>query len=89
MSEWKPIETAPRDGTAIECCNTRHPDNPPVVVRWTRKGFLDELPEPHWCDAATHDGSALYYNQNFFDFWKPTTPLPAPPVEQAKTEEIT
>jgi hypothetical protein len=75
---WQPIETAPRDGTPIEACNTRHPDSPPVIVRWDADGMSEELPEPHWCDAATKAGEALYYNQNYFDFWKPTTPLPRP-----------
>jgi len=75
--EWQPIETAPRDGTPIEVCNTRHPSRPPVIVRWTDEGLSEDLLDPHWTDAATADGSALYYNQNYFDFWKPTTPLPS------------
>lgn len=88
MSEWQPIETAPKDGTPIEVCNTRHPSHAPVVVRWTNERLSeDDLPEPHWCDAATADGSALYFNQNYFDFWKPTTPLPTPPVE-SKSEVV-
>jgi hypothetical protein len=74
---WQPIETAPRDGTPIEVCNTRHRSHPPVIVKWSEDGFSDMLPEPHWCDAATASGDALYYNGRYFDFWKPTTPLPA------------
>lgn len=74
---WQPISTAPRDGTPIEVCNTRHPDFPPVIVRWTTVDPEDTEPDQHWCDAATLDGTALYYNQNYFDFWKPTTPLPS------------
>lgn len=84
---WQPIDTAPKDGTPIEACNTRHPENPPVIVRWSEAEISACLPDPHWCDAATRDGSALYYNANYFDFWKPTTPLPAPPVE-AKSEVV-
>jgi hypothetical protein len=70
--------TAPKDGTPIEACNTRHPSHAPVIVRWDGDGLSDDVPEPHWCDAATRDGEALYYNQNYFDFWKPTTALPRP-----------
>lgn len=74
---WQPIETAPRDGTPIEVCNTRHPTHPPVIVRWDNDHAEPQW-GPHWCDAATQAGEALYYNQNYFDFWKPTTPLPRP-----------
>lgn len=70
---WQPIATAPKDGTPIEACNTRHPSHAPVIVRW-----LDELanPDTGWCDAATPSGDALYYNKNYFDLWKPCTPVP-------------
>lgn len=74
---WQPIETAPRNMTPIEACNTRHPSHAPVIVRWTDKGG-----DPHWCDEATPDGSALYFNANYFDYWKPVTPLPAPPAAE-------
>jgi hypothetical protein len=68
---WQPINTAPRDGTPIEACNSKHQSHAPVIVRWFAA-------EPHWCDAATPEGCALYFNPNYFDFWKPTTALPRP-----------
>jgi len=83
QSPWRPIETAPKDGTPIEVCNTRHASHAPVIVRWTDDGLPEDLPEPHWCDAATADGSALYFNDRYFDFWKPITPLRAPEAADA------
>ena len=82
MSDWQDISTAPRDGTAIEVCNTRHPGHPPVVVRWSDRAPF--VLDPGWSDAATAAGDALYYNPNYFDFWKPTTPLPITQTTGAK-----
>lgn len=74
---WQPIETAPKDRTPILAFNSRHPAHPPVVVVWSEEPVSDDLPdEPHWCDAATAGGTALYYNSLYFDCWQP---LPAPP----------
>lgn len=76
MGEWKPIETAPKDGTPILAFNIRHPDSPPVVVAWKTEPEKDMPPEPHWADAATRAGNALYYNGRYFSHWQP---LPKPP----------
>ncbi|MEO3387363.1 hypothetical protein [Mesorhizobium sp. CAU 1741] len=70
--EWQPIETAPRAwDKPILAINTRLRGHPPVLVRWNvepRRGLPDE---PHWCDAATAQGNALYFNGNYFDLWMP------------------
>lgn len=74
MSEWQPIETAPKDGTPILAANIHHTLHAPVVVRWD----ADET-DPHWCDAATAAGEALYFNPNYFQLWQPLDPLPFTP----------
>lgn len=69
---WKPIETAPKDGTPIIAYNTRNTGHYPVVVRWKHEAPDSEVgPEPHWADAATFLGDVLYYNGLFFDRWRP------------------
>lgn len=74
--DWQPIKTAPKDGSPILTFNSRH-SAPPVVVRWTEENLYEGIEhEPHWCDAATRDGTALYYNGRYFDYWMP---LPQPP----------
>jgi hypothetical protein len=80
MSDWRLIETAPLDGTPILAVNTRRPDLPPVVVKHDFSDF-----DFHWTDAASAPGepTALYFNDQFFDFWMP---VPTPPLRQAKRQ---
>lgn len=68
MSEWRPIETAPKDGTDILVC-VRDTDIC-LVVDWD-----DEASRPGW-NWATLDGP--HYHENLFSHWMP---LPAPPKE--------
>lgn len=76
--QWQPIETAPKSWDApILVFNSRLPMSPPVVVRWNEQP-CDEMPnEPHWCDAATRGGTALYFNNLYFDYWMPLPPGPS------------
>lgn len=66
---WQDIATAPKDGTPILAANSRHDSHAPVVVRWD--GNDRDGADPHWCDAATREGCALYFNPNYFDLWRP------------------
>lgn len=77
MGEWREISSAPKDGTPILAFNDQHPSHAPVVVRWKHETPDSEVgPEPHWADAASYAGDALYFNGNYFTDWMP---VPAPP----------
>lgn len=74
---WQLIESAPKDGTPILAFNSRHPSHAPIVVKWMFEYEDSDLgPEPHWSDAATAGGTALYFNSLYFDFWMPLPPAP-------------
>lgn len=76
MTDWKPIETAPRDGSFILAFNEAHHDY--VVVAW-QPGDDDEA--DHWDDVGDRNAQpSIYFNQNYFQFWQP---LPVPPSECA------
>ena len=65
MSEWQPIETAPKDGTSILVCG----------------GVLSCVDMVSWQGGKkrggwhTEDGSCILHG-GFFDYWMP---LPDPP----------
>lgn len=67
MAEWQPIKTAPKDGTAILCCDLIVPVKgmPPImfVGRWDAQ-YLG------WCDKPWHR------NRFAPSHWQP---LPDPP----------
>lgn len=74
MSEWQPIETAPKDGTRILATG----DGTTVVTLW---GKANHVPLYSWLLLD------VPYDPEDYDFWKPThwQPLPPPPTEQEKS----
>jgi hypothetical protein len=75
MTEWRPIETAPKDGTAILIWPTKREFNQrndnliSYVVRWNDR-------EQGWIEAEGEE----------YDSFSPThwMPLPEPPTEDKK-----
>lgn len=74
-NEWQPIETAPKDGTAILVCFSPHYETNgflPIAVRWRtfhpnaegKETFRDHA--GHKVDRITH--------------WMPLPPPPEPPT---------
>lgn len=72
MSEWQPIETAPRDGDMILLWNGRGKGEGMFVGAWV---LFDEDPSEYLWLA---DG--LYHDDDYFTHWMP---LPDPPKVKA------
>ena len=66
MSEWQPIETAPKDGTEIILWESRKGH------RWLAFWHVD-------CWVTSGSAEAGNYNFPVFTHWQP---LPSPPKEQ-------
>ena len=76
LTEWRPIETAPRDGTQVILCGDYSTDL--TIARWDGK---------HWrCVADGYD--AVEYMSDFgteyrtFEVPSHWLPLPPPPVKK-------
>lgn len=84
MSEWQPIETAPKDGTEFIGLKGRlvfRTKNQQYYVKW-----------PHEVGGPTYRDEWTYEDASSFTPWSPThwMPLPPPPVEsgsQAANEQ--
>lgn len=72
MSEWQPIETAPKDGTWILAINNR--GNPAVII-WNERAYWNEGDlRPGWIHPFS-DGSASTFwngaNGSMPEYWMP------------------
>ena len=81
MSEWKPIETAPKDGEAV----LLYKPNERMVGEYILTGYWGEWPEEEECWLPSGGGGPLGYHskvtgtpQGYPTHWMP---LPTPPQD--------
>lgn len=74
MSEWKPIETAPRDGRMILLYNVAHDEQ--QVLGWT--DFVDEIfEEGAWTNSGSSNKAVHHVtNPGYYQYWMPLPPKP-------------
>jgi hypothetical protein len=76
-SEWRPIETAPKDGTKLLLTNDRHPQCLMIVGHWAQDLSGEEQPPFqgwfHWsgCGFAQLPDEPTHWQ-----------PLPNPPIKE-------
>jgi hypothetical protein len=73
MSQWQPIETAPKDGTRILAYCPNHPD-------------VGSITRVTWWRQAKDGHGFIGWGEFNEQYWPPThwMPLPAPPTTGAK-----
>ena len=79
---WKPIETAPKDGTLILAASAVTGDR--YCVAWQPgNGDPEDVidGEDHWDNVGARNAApALYFDRHFFTHWMPLPPPPSTPV---------
>jgi hypothetical protein len=65
LTEWRPMETAPRDGTAILLVESFGESR--VIARW-----VDET----WASVCAYSGTFYTDDDDFYHGWLPLPPTP-------------
>jgi hypothetical protein len=81
---WRPIETAPQDGTVVLLCEflSKYPLYSPIATgRWTTKDLRDEVDENSFWGWFTtdHKNGPIHLRGLVPTHWMPLPPLPTPP----------
>lgn len=81
MSEWQPIETAPKDGTAVYVCDTETWEPAPMIAHWGQHNSWDD--GSHWLCGRKDDWPRGKIKREPAIMPTPThwMPLPAPPEQ--------
>lgn len=85
MSEWRPIETAPRDGASVILgCNYDRHGKQRVTVAWWDDGVAAGV-FGRWVEAKHFDDYEDDWIPHYCEF-RPShwMPLPAPPEQEAE-----
>ena len=78
MSDWQPIETAPKDGTKILVGRDGHQTTTGVWVEDKGRTLVPDLNEPYW-EKFDHSWWDVVFSED--EWFSPThwMPLPEPP----------
>ena len=85
MAEWRPIETAPRDGTAIVGYGVVSGEMGAFVTHWRPYG-VGSIAHERWRNGEGPEG-AFWHREpvhNWTSRWEPTHWLPLPPSPGAE-----
>lgn len=84
MSEWQPIETAPRDGTEILGFR---PDQGVFIFRWAETSDFDSTdPGEEWSEDWWHDLWGWMEGDLQPTHWMPLPPPPSPSTQENENE---
>ena len=73
MTEWQPIDTAPKDGTHILACALDDPDM--SIVSWRRGSWIGRVD-----GFAAIESQSDFHTDYFYPFVTHWMPLPSPPI---------
>lgn len=71
FGEWQPIETAPRDGTVIQCWHKVY--KCPISVLWKDDGFPYRGERLNWYERSY----TTAWPEQSFTHWMPLPPPPS------------
>ena len=83
MSEWQPIETAPKDGSVVLIADAEHVNEAHYVFE-VGEFLVSNYPDPYW---EKYDHSYWDRHNDDSDWYEPTHWMPLPPPPNPNTTE--